>query len=294
MPLVKRLYITASDSYSSNKQIVPINSRQKVSVESKIGKFDVAIYIKNFDGSKPHLSNSYYNKTSSQNLIHDNIRKQDENANNLQIEITFTPNKNIVGSQLIFGNDTMVSIKDVIPVHLLSTGLKFFTWFINKTIKADIYCDTPFLYGLAINSFSHINVGETINQDDINSENLQQNLLADDNGLNIPKNSLQRMKYFLDFNHCEKFVYHSQQPYFFQFDTNFVKMLDSKYAVAIPTYGNKTFDIDVSAYANENLNNFNWVIKLGGIDAVGDGDLGLIINFALLEEEENEQELEVD
>lgn len=62
-------------------------------------------------------------------------------------------------------------------------------------------------------------------------------------------------------------------------------MSDSKYAVLIPTFGSKTFDIDVLKYANETLNNFNWIIKVDGYEGVGYGETGLVLNFALADEE---------
>lgn len=283
MTLVKRLLITASDSYNTNKQILPINSGEKVSIDSKIGKFDIIVNMKNFDGSKPHLSNSFYNANSSKCLMNDTIRIRNEDALNLQIQIVFTPSHDITASDLVFGVDIPTPVKEIIPVHLLSTGLKFFTWFINGNIKADIYSNHPFLYGLAINIFDHMNLGSKRQK----LENLNETVDLD-TSLHIPTKPNARKKYFLDKNRCNKFVYRQKQPYFMEFDTNLVKMLDSKYAIAIRTFGNKTFDIDVSKYANEKLNNFNWVLKCGGMDGVENGELGLILNFALLEEAEDD------
>lgn len=68
------------------------------------------------------------------------------------------------------------------------------------------------------------------------------------------------------------------------FDTSFVSVGDSNYHVAIPTFRDKTIDIDVLRFSDEKLNNFNWTVKRGGISGTHDGEFGLVINFALVDE----------
>lgn len=275
----KRLYITASNSYDSDKNIVPINTGKPVSIDSPIGKFEVEINIKNFDGAKPHLSNSYYNQNSSSLLIDDTARVTNPDVDNLVVKVYFTPSADLVSSSVIFGNDATYPIKEHIPVTLLSTGLKFFTWFINKTIKADINSNKPYLYGLAINSFTYVSKDW--------SDSLKE--VLDDS---IPSTSAERVKYFTNTKHSDDYTFTKGEKHLLQFNTSFVKMLDSKYAVSIPSFGSKTFDIDVSNYANDKLNNFNWVVKKDGTNGVGEGELGLIINFALRDEDDEESEVD--
>jgi hypothetical protein len=300
--MVKRLFITAANNYTADRNIVPVNTNKPVTIDSKIGRFDVIISIKQFDGSVPHLSNSLYNQNDANLLNGEPAGSQADHVDvgdvsNLRMKIVFTPNFDISGQDLLFGNDTTTPVRDVIPVTLLLTGLKLFTWFINKTIKADIYADSPYLYGLAVNSFSYIHVGSELDSENnqvhtktkvANQFNFTENLSSNpgnDPSLQIPDNSVGRIKYFLDPKHCQRFTFKKGVPYMLEFDTNFVKMADSSYAISIPAWGSKTFDINVDSYANEKLNNFNWVIKSGGSDLVGAGDLGLIVNFALLDEE---------
>lgn len=303
----KRLLIKASSSYDGEYKIIPVNTNRRIQIESEIGLFSVLVNIKSFDGSNPHLSNSLYNLGDKAFLnsepVGDSVKPYDELAQdpepNLRLEIDFKPKSPITGNDLVFGNDFQLPIKDYVPTTLLATGLKFFTWFINPTIKGDLYSDKPYLYGLALNSFTFLAVN---NSDKAKApeeltgsvlappsakeasnfkENLNENT---DNALEIPDNSFARKKFFTKHSHCEDFVFHENASYKFRFDTNFLKLSDSKYAVSIPTYGLKTFDVDVSSYANENLDNVNWTIKDGGIDGVGLGKLGLVINFALLNE----------
>lgn len=298
--ITKRLVIKASNNYDfANSTVVPVNCNQPVQIESEIGLFSLSVSIKNFDGSIPHKSNSLYNvgdKTYLDGSSYENLDMANDVLPNLRLNITFKPKYPIKGSDLLFGNDFLVPIKDYIPTTLLATGLKFFTWFINKTVKGDIYCDKPYLYGLALNSFTFMSikdrssnhVGEVIdgNEDkapDLTNfvENLNDNI---DNILKIPAKSLERKKYFTNLSNCENFVFNESTNYQIQFDSDYLKLADSKYAVSIPTFGNKTFDLNVSGYANDVLDNFNWTIKQGGYDGVGCGKLGLILNFALLNE----------
>ena len=313
----KRLLIKASSTYDGDYKIIPVNTNRRIHIESDIGSFSLLVNIKNFDGSNPHLSNSLYNLGDKAFLnsepVGDSVEPYDELTQdpppNLRFEIDFKPKNSIKGNELVLGNDFQKPIKDHVPAPLLATGLKFFSWFINPTIKGDIYNDKPYLYGLALNSFSYIAINNPAKQKEQEQKaeeqkasdettgsllappsakqhsNFKENLNENaDNSLEIPDNSLARKKFFTKNSNCEEFVIHKDSSYKLRFDTNFVKLSDSKYAVSIPTYGSKTFDINVLSYSNDNLNNFNWVIKVGGMDGVGKGKLGLAINFALLNE----------
>ncbi|RLV85227.1 hypothetical protein JA9_000235 [Meyerozyma sp. JA9] len=284
--MVKRLLIRAGTSYDSEEsQVVPVNSGKAVSVDSDIGLFKILISIKNFDGAKPHVANSFYNIGEGRYLNGEPAEESGATEGpeksplpNLRLDVKFTPKTAIKGSELLFGNDFTIPIKEYVPTTLLSTGLRFFTWFINGTVKGDVYGEKPYLYSPALNSFTYMGV-------DLDKKTAKENLNSNtDNILAIPDTPAERKKFFTKLSHCEDFVYNDAATYTLQFDTNFVKMADSKYSVSIPTYGNSTFDIDVLRYANEKLDNLNWTIKQGGQDGVGHGRLGLIVNFALRDE----------
>lgn len=304
--MIKRLLIKASNSYDTNWQVVPVNTRKAIDIESDIGVFSLIVNVRNFDGCHDHHQNSMYNAGDEKYLDGsqaDTPAKEDPRYKaNLRLEVSFRPKRQIKGSELLFGNDFTVPIKSYVPTSLLSTGLKFFTYFVNKTIKGEIYGDKPFLYGLALNSFTYMSInqdkkeaialeatesdkgddGSTGDHNHNVTENLNSN---EDNALKIPSQLAQRKRFFNNVNHCESFVFNDTTNYVLQFDTSYLKMADSKYSVSIPTFANKSFDIDVSNYANDELNNFNWVIKQGGYEGVGFGTLGLVINFALVNED---------
>lgn len=291
--VIKRLLIKASNSYDENFQVVPVNLRKPIDIESDMGVFSLIVNVRNFDGCSEHKANSVYNIGDEEHL---DGSKVDEPAKedklylaNLRLEVNFRPKRQIKGSELLFGNDFTVPIKDYVPTRLLSTGLKFFTWFISKTVKGEIYGDKPYLYGLALNSFTYMAIndqkedaGDVDETDNDKKENLN---LNEDNTLKIPTDPAKRKLFFNTISNCESFVFNDTTNYTMQFDTSYLKMADSKYSVSIPTFGNKTFDIDVSSYANDKLDNFNWVIKQGGYDGVGFGTLGLVVNFSLVNED---------
>ncbi|ABN68500.1 predicted protein [Scheffersomyces stipitis CBS 6054] len=308
MTVVRRLLIRAANNYDKDFKVVPINTNTPVEIDSDIGVFQVYVNTKKFDGSKPHLDNSLYELGDNVYLngepVDADVTDADELTklvnSNMRINIKFTPKVPIKGSELIFGNDFTVPIRNHVPTTLLSTGLKFFQWFVNKTVRGDIYDDEPYLYGLALNSFTYLAVdtdGEPTQRlsgpasylahkplmEFINYiENLNDN---PDNTLKIPTTSNARRKFFLDVDNCDAFVFNEGTTYNLQFDTRFLKMEDSQYAVSIPTFGSKTFDVNVNNYANEHLNNFNFTVKQNGYEGVRYGTYGLVINFALLDEE---------
>ena len=291
MAIIKRLFIKASNNYDSNFQIVPVNTNQPLEIQSDIGVFKLLVNIKLFDGSQPHLSNSLYNQEDKTFLngeqIDFNQAPKDEGKEpNLRIKIEFTPKENIKGGDLIFGNDFTYPIKDYVPTTLMNTGLKLFNWFINDTVKGDVYNEKPFLYGPALNSFSYIGLNQPKPPGIHNAKSHPMDYNEDFKDIveKPPKTSNERKRRFNTNVKCNDFTFHKGQKYYLYFDTDFLKLADSKYMVSIPR-----FDFDVSKYANDTLNNFNWVIKEGGYEGVGLGKLGLIINFALKTEEKDEQ-----
>lgn len=291
MSTVRKLLLQASSGHDCETKVVPVNTGKFVDIGSGIGVLSVAVYIRNFDGSQLHRNNSLYNAGDSAYLSGEltNIQgeKNASNLPNLRIIIKFSPNVPIKGNDLIFGNDCSTPIKDYVPTTLLATGLKFFSWFINPTIMADIYCESPYIYAPALNSFTTIGVQDktlACIEDQIAKE--QENICQEnDDNLKNPKNRNERMRYFCKLSHCEDFIFHEEKEYYFIFDTNYLQLGDSSYSVAIPTFGNRSMEINVLKYANDNLNNFNWTLKSGGNNGIDKGNIGLLLNFALVDEQ---------
>ncbi|CAK9436229.1 uncharacterized protein LODBEIA_P07870 [Lodderomyces beijingensis] len=293
MAIVKRLFIKASSNYDTDFQIVPVNSDQPLEIKSDIGIFKLFVDIKQFDGAKEHLSNSLYNRKDQTYLNGEKVDakpRELESAGpdpNLRISIEFTPQDDIPGGELVFGNDFTYAIKEYVPTTLLSTGLRLFNWFINNTVTGDIYNEKPYLYGLALNSFSYVGINKLEPSGIVNEKSKPINYKENLNEYlqEIPEDSNGRIKFFNSREKCNEFVFKKDTNYDFRFDTDFLKLGDSKYLVSIPK-----FDLDVSRYANDTLNNVNWVIKQNGFEGVGQGKLGLVINFALSTEEDEDKD----
>ncbi|EGW34297.1 uncharacterized protein SPAPADRAFT_59722 [Spathaspora passalidarum NRRL Y-27907] len=290
MAIVHRLYITASNNYSENFQIVAVNTTIPLEIDSEIGVFKVVVNIKDFDGSKPHLSNSCYNIDDDTFLDGEPLNfKRNEHDNiipNVRMQIEFTPKKDINGAQLIFGNDFTYPVKKYIPTMLLTTGLKLYNLFVSNSVQGNLYSNKPYLYGLALNNFTYMGIDNFMQIPKIiNSKTVpmdcEENVSSQLHTL-THSTSQGRIKYFNQREDCEEFVFKQGVAYNLQFDTNYVKMSNSNYAICIPK-----FDVNVNRYVNETLNNFNYVIKEGGHTNVDEGTAGLVINFALRAEEEH-------
>lgn len=295
--MIKRLLVSVSSDYGQEFKVVPINTNQTVEIQSALGVFKLAVYIKGFDGSKKHLNNSCYNVAEETYLDGEPVAKGELNEtaqHNLRLTMDFKPNAPIQGSDFLFGNDFTVPIRDYVPSLLLSTGLKIFTRFINPSLKGDIYCDKPFLYGLVLNSITYLtkaNPGQEFtsplppaNYDGgYGGGDYEENLNEEDES--IPSTAGPRKTYYKSIDNCKAYTFKKDTNYRLTFDTISVKMADSKYAISIPTFAGRTFDIDAGGYANEKLDNFNWVLKSKGSEGVGFGTVGLVISFALIDEE---------
>lgn len=272
----KKLFIQVSSSHNDQPRTVPINSGTFVELDSEIGLFSVSIDIKNFDKSSPHKDNSFYNRSTGS----DSDATSTTTEPNLRIFVKFKPSETIPGSELLFGNDCGIQISDNIPTSLISTGLHFFKWFINPTINCDMYSQAPYIYGLALNSFTKMGKASLIDEDQFISQDLEKLSTNEE----IPSEPGARQKFYCQGKNFNNFSYDKGETYYFLFDTVLIKLGDSIYHVSIPTFGSRTFDIDVLKYADDKVNNFNWTIKKGGLDDAYAGEFGLLVNFSLLEE----------
>lgn len=286
--ITKRLCVKASNGYDGEYTTVPVNTLTPIEIESDIGKFSILVLIRNFDGSEPHHLNSLYNigdkTTLNNNSIEDVQGSKDHEGAKLSIDINYTPKDSINGKELLFGNDFDTNLKNVIPTKLLSVGLKLFNWFINNTVNGNLFIDRPFLYGPILTAATYLSINNqhpTKNTANDSSSNCLPEKLNHDN---IPKTSFDRKKHFNKLSRCEEFTFQGQTTYNFKIDTNFIILSDSKYMVSLPTFRNHNFNIDLSQFANDKFNNLNWVIKVGGSEGVDQGDVGLVINFRLLDE----------
>lgn len=290
--MTKRLLIQVASSHNSEFKTISVNSGEYISLDSSIGHFEISVDIRNFDGCQEHIDHSFYNYGDEETLGHASHTERKHNNNdslpNLKIVIKFTPTRPINGSKLLFGNEFPALIQKHVPVSLISTGLKFFRWYVNPTVESNMHNDHPYIYSTALSGLSGMGVLDTTE----NEEKVIKAILSGTENLNtftndsntIPTNSEKRWKYFCDGNNCEKFLFTPDRTYLMAFETNLLKMCDSKYHVAIPAFGSKTFDINVLKYAKPDLDHFDWIVKTGEADVTDNDNVGLVLNFKLIEE----------
>lgn len=291
-----KLLIQAANNYTDDFVVVPINSLDPVEIQCEFGTFQLLVCIEDFRGSSYHETNSFYNikdagvefdgdednETSSTDSEKD--IKYPEPAK-LSFDLKFTPNQDINGSQLLFGNDCCYSIKDHVPTASLNTGLKLFNWFVNNTVRGNLNDDKPFLYGPLIGAATY--AAPLSNQDQfpnkVSSVDTTRNQLPEHLVEEYP-NAKQRKHYFNKLENCSDFTYKQSQHYHMKVDSNLISMSNCKYAISLPTVRSKRFNVDVGKYVSKHFNNFNWVVKLGGEDGVDQGTVGLVVNFKVIEE----------
>ncbi|OBA22917.1 DUF1769-domain-containing protein [Metschnikowia bicuspidata var. bicuspidata NRRL YB-4993] len=286
---VKKKLLIQVGSLQHQDITVPVNTGNPVEVSTELGTFSVSVFIRNFEGSSKHKSNSLYNAFDKKYLDGTHVQDQSSTQSelpNLRILVKYIPNSNINGSNLFFGNECPVSVKDYVPATLMSTGLRLFKWFLNPTIESDLYGESPFIYGLALNSFSKLGTADVSAADFIRNENdsLEWNEQVP------PLASIhERRKYFCNVDHSKKFNFEKSKSYYMMFDTNFLKLGDSSYNVSIPAFGKKTFDVNILRFANDKLDNINWTIKQSVNSSLREGIYGLVLNFRLVEESEPDE-----
>lgn len=277
---MKKLIIQASNSYDGDPQVVPINSLDPIIITSEFGTFKLMISIKDFDGTKAHKHNSLPNIKGLDELL----PSLATGPPNLCFDIQFIPNTDIGGDELLFGNDCRYPIREHVPITSLMAGLKLFNFFINNTLRGNLYHDKPFLYGPIVGAATYLSRDQhsqfpnEISVIDTSKNSITENLLPD-----YPV-SKQRKKFFNKLLKCHEFTFKKSNAYHIKVDSNFISMSNSKYSINLPTFSSGRYVVDVGRHINDHFNNFNWVIKLNGQGAVDDGIIGLVVNFKVVDE----------
>lgn len=287
--MTKRLLITALLDQDTNAVVIPVNSDTTTHIQSILGDFGIRVFIRDFDGSEPHRANSLLNVCDSHYLDGNPVNSKSDAGNaempNLRLVFEFNPKSKIEGPALSFGNNLEVPVKDYIPASLISTGLKFFNWFVTSKLQSDIYADTPYIYGSALNGFTFIKAIPISQHDKPEPFGYIQEDMSpvSADGASIPIKAEDRKAFFSSSDNCKSFSFEPEFEYKFLFETNLLKLGNSNYSICIPVIGGKSFELDVGKYSNEKLSSFNWVL---GRDASSPDTLrGLRINFALVNED---------
>jgi hypothetical protein len=270
------LTISASDSYDSTPQIVPVNGERPINLSSKSSDIQLCVRIRGFLGSSKHqeqLKNSSY--------------FQFQDKRNISIQLSLTPKETFTGDKLLFGNDFGRSIREFLP-YGTDTGLRLFKWYVDPSVDGDLYADEPYLYGKALSSFNVINdkLGtleetgcETITED-------LQNIEATSDKMLIPTESRNRQVFFQSKENLVKFEFLKGHTYQLDFFSGLISLEDSNFRIKLPG-----FQINLTSYLNDKFNCVRYVLKLGSDEGVGvqQGEPLLVLTFKLESDEIDEE-----
>jgi len=270
------LKISASTSYDSGFEIVPVNSETPISLKSNIGDIQLLLRVKDFVGSKDH------DKESS--IDSDYFQKVNPDAN-ISIQLSFTPKEDgITGDKLLFGNDFDYPIKDYLP-YGTGTGLNLFKKYVDPSVSGDLYAEKPYLYGKALSSFNTISDKEKDNIKDSKTNNFIKESLENDEftsrKLLIPVESQDRQRFFQDIKNLEEFIFEKNHTYNFDFFSGLVSLKNSNFNIKLPG----GFELNLSNYLNEKFNSVRYVLKKGTTSELGVefGEPIVIIKFELVD-----------
>lgn len=148
------------------------------------------------------------------------------------IAFSITFNSDVSFDDLLFGNDFDRPIRDHLP-YGFSFAYKIFNYTIDPSATGDVYADKPFLFGYAASSINVMSTThETVNEHPF----LKEDTLAigpikntavdrdDDESDVIPSSSAERMKYFLNEDHRQRYAFRANETYKFDFHNAYLDM----------------------------------------------------------------------
>ncbi|OKL56622.1 hypothetical protein UA08_08148 [Talaromyces atroroseus] len=220
-PTNYRLKVTAGSEYDvKTHQLVPVNADETLRIESEHAVIHLCVRIRDYTGlpNGSPATNKYFSHPLHQN-------------DQYSICFSFTPKHDINGNNLVFGNDFSRPIRDSIPPGF-STALRIVKWAIDPALDGDPYADKPYLYSPGLASWNYFRIGDKVQHSDnkhketssMNVHDLVVEEGADGSGeqtrsekFQIPSDSAQRRKHFLDENIRQEFIFEKDRQYLVDF-----------------------------------------------------------------------------
>lgn len=187
-------------------------------------------------------------------------------TNQYSIAFSFTPQENIPGDDLVFGNDFDHPIRDRLPPGF-GTAFRIAKWVIDPGLEADVYADRPWLYGRFLSSINALKIGKTDRESTSTTDTAETLKRAaeqetdgvgedhktfDDeigivveeggvsNGMNssyeqdVPDTAAARKKYFLTDRNRKNFVFEAGQPVLADFGNPYLDF--NEFALRLPGF----------------------------------------------------------
>ncbi|KAF1925946.1 uncharacterized protein M421DRAFT_94327 [Didymella exigua CBS 183.55] len=248
--------VTAGPSYDPNTHTqVSVNSLEVQKVDNDLATSYLRVRIKDYHGLPKDAPKNcpYFNHP-----LHPSDR--------YSISWSFTPKRDICGTDLIMGFDFSHSVRDRLPPGT-KTAVKIATTVLDPGLYADPFCNEPYLYGPMLSSCFTLRIGGKVDEQ---SADEQLKLLDDNDGVveegavlsgasvrseqSIPSAWRARRRFFLDQKELGAFTFEKGRLYHADF---FNAHLDfSNFSLRLPG-----FSISVAKYMDEKTHHLRFVLK---------------------------------
>ncbi|KAJ5938128.1 hypothetical protein N7454_004470 [Penicillium verhagenii] len=260
-----RIKVTAGPSYDpATHQDVQVNG-EALALEGDHASVTLAVRIQNFNGypeTSPRTS-EYFNHPS---------RKNDTYS----IAFSFTPNTDINGNDLLFGNDFDHPIRDLLPMGF-SVGVGIAQRFIDPTLQIDAYADKPYMFSPALANLNHFRVGAKDSREQLlKGDTVVEEGVDDGEDLHLPSTGAARRKYFQAEDKRKAFTFSAGRQYVADFGNSFLDF--NELSLNLPG-----FSLPVRNLVNSDNRELRYVLKDSKTDAVY-----LVVVFTVILEDEEQ------
>ncbi|GAM38503.1 hypothetical protein TCE0_033f09271 [Talaromyces pinophilus] len=278
-----RLRVTAGPSYDLNThKVVPVNAEETLRIENEQAVIYLCVRVQDYTGlpnGSPKTS-PYFGHP-----LHE--------SDQYSISFILIPKQDINGNDLMFGNDFNRPIRDSIPPGF-NTAFRIVKWAIDPGLDGDPYADKPYLYSPGLASWNYLRIGEKM---DLEKEavdgggNRHDKIAVVEEGaegsgeeervkLQIPDDTAQRKKYFLDESKRKEFVFEKGRQYLVDFGNPYLGFND--FTLRLPG-----FHLHVAKYIQPRKHKLRYTLKNKKLDKEI-----LVVLFTLLVEGSEEEVME--
>jgi len=165
------------------------------------------------------------------------------NSDRYSISFSFSPKQTINGDDIVFGNDFDHPIRERLPPGF-GYAFNYVKSWIDPGLEGDPLSDEPWLYGPLLSSVNVLRIGTKVeklgadeNEDEDEIEVVEEGA-SDDEGheirerLQIPKDSKNRMKFFLSDERRQEFEFEEGRNYSFDFFNSYLDF--NEFALRLP------------------------------------------------------------
>ncbi|SMR50927.1 unnamed protein product [Zymoseptoria tritici ST99CH_1E4] len=228
------LSVTAGPNYTDQSPI-SVNSEEATNITSEHLTASLRIRVQNYRGlpqSAPKTSPYFSDSKHTHDLY--------------SLAFTFTPNRDLNGHDVVFGNDFDHPIRDKLPPGF-NQAFKIATWFIDPGLYGDVQADEPYLYGPLLSSINTLRIGpkDDGEQEKVEEKRANEDVLVFEEGADgdgkevrtaqkIPDQGPARQKFFLTEQRLKDFTFEKGREYSNDFFNPYLDFND--FALRLPGF----------------------------------------------------------